>query len=92
MDSSNFDPFPPWCAGCQLVALNYQTPGLPMQLNDSKFRENGGCGYVLKPAYMLSATNPSDDPIRMKLHIISAKNLPRAPGGARDKVMKKKHI
>ena len=34
------------------VALNYQTPGLMMNLNDGKFVENGGCGYVLKPAVM----------------------------------------
>lgn len=34
------------------VALNYQTPGLMMNLNDGKFLENGGCGYVLKPAVM----------------------------------------
>ena len=34
------------------MALNYQTPGLMMNLNDGKFLENGGCGYVLKPAVM----------------------------------------
>ena len=27
LDSSNYDPMPMWCAGSQLVALNYQTPG-----------------------------------------------------------------
>ena len=34
------------------VALNYQTLGLMMNLNDRKFLENGGCGYVLKPSVM----------------------------------------
>ena len=34
------------------MALNYQTPGLMMNLNDGKFLENGGCGYVLKPSVM----------------------------------------
>lgn len=48
-DSSNYNPVPYWTVGCQMVALNYQTPGLPMQLNLGKFRDNGGCGYVLKP-------------------------------------------
>lgn len=33
----------------QIVALNYQTSGFPMRLNDGKFRDNGGCGYLLKP-------------------------------------------
>jgi len=34
------------------VALNYQTCGLMMDLNDGRFMQNGGCGYVLKPAVM----------------------------------------
>lgn len=40
-----------------IVALNYQTPGLMMDLNQGKFLENGGCGYVLKPAVMREGTN-----------------------------------
>ena len=43
------DPVAPWCAGVQLVALNYQTSDLSMRLNKAKFRRNGGSGYVLKP-------------------------------------------
>lgn len=42
-DSSNFDPILPWLAGCQLVALNYQTVTEPMMVNVAKFRENGVC-------------------------------------------------
>ena len=34
------------------VALNYQYPGLAMDLNRGRFLKNGGCGYVLKPAVM----------------------------------------
>jgi hypothetical protein len=34
------------------VALNYQTPGVPMMLNDGKFMANGGCGYLLKPPFL----------------------------------------
>lgn len=47
--SSNYDPTPAWNAGCQIVALNYQTGSLPVWLNQGKFSDNGGCGYVLKP-------------------------------------------
>lgn len=32
IDSSNYMPTIPWNGGCQLVALNYQTPGIPMQV------------------------------------------------------------
>lgn len=56
VDSSNYDPVPMWAAGCQLVALNYQTPCREMQLNQGLFQDNGGCGYVLKPEFMRSET------------------------------------
>jgi len=29
-----------------MVALNFQTPDLAMQLNQGKFEYNGNCGYV----------------------------------------------
>ena len=32
--------------------MNYQTPGQEMNLYKAKFRDNGQCGYVLKPEYM----------------------------------------
>ena len=35
-----------------LVALNYQTGGLAMDINTAKFQQNGRCGYILKPAVM----------------------------------------
>ena len=34
------------------VALNFQTPGTMMDVYDGRFRQNGCCGYVLKPAVM----------------------------------------
>ena len=44
VDSSNLFPMPHWCAGSQMVALNYQTYDLPMRLNRALFSmaENGG--------------------------------------------------
>lgn len=41
-----------WNAGCQLVALNYQTLDLAMQLNLGIFEYNQRCGYLLKPEFM----------------------------------------
>ncbi|BFZ13127.1 hypothetical protein BsWGS_16166 [Bradybaena similaris] len=59
--STNFDPIPKWNVGCQMVALNYQTPDKPMQINQAMFTQNGRCGYVLKPRFMnTSHYNPSD--------------------------------
>ncbi|XP_005089434.1 1-phosphatidylinositol 4,5-bisphosphate phosphodiesterase eta-1 [Aplysia californica] len=53
-DSSNYNPVPMWNHGCQVVALNYQTGGEAMQLNHGRFMDNGGVGYVLKPAFLMS--------------------------------------
>lgn len=58
IDSSNYYPIPFWNHGIHMVALNYQTPDVCMHLNQGRFRHNGGCGYVLKPAVMRKP-NPS---------------------------------
>ena len=48
-DSSNLKVVEPWTAGCQIVALNYQTDDRQNLLNHAMFAGNGGCGYRLKP-------------------------------------------
>ncbi|KAL3319367.1 1-phosphatidylinositol 4,5-bisphosphate phosphodiesterase delta-1 [Cichlidogyrus casuarinus] len=48
VDSSNYDPMPLFAMGCQMVALNFQTPSNHMHLNQGRFMDNGGCGYVLR--------------------------------------------
>ncbi|XP_039400597.1 1-phosphatidylinositol 4,5-bisphosphate phosphodiesterase zeta-1 isoform X5 [Mauremys reevesii] len=65
------------------VALNFQTPGLQMELQNGKFMDNGCCGYLLKPEFMRdSATqfNPynvtgNHTPITLSIR------LPSIPGG-----------
>lgn len=42
------------------VALNFQTAGEGMDLNDGLFRQNGNCGYVLKPSFMRAAEKRFD--------------------------------
>ncbi|NXR55105.1 PLCH1 phosphodiesterase, partial [Hippolais icterina] len=73
--------------GCRILALNYQSEGRVMQLNEAKFRVNGNCGYVLKPQQMCKGTfNPySADPLpacpkkQLILKIISGQQLPKPP-------------
>uniref|UniRef100_A0A4W6CYA8 Phosphoinositide phospholipase C n=1 Tax=Lates calcarifer TaxID=8187 RepID=A0A4W6CYA8_LATCA len=85
VDSSNFNPQPFWNAGCQLVALNYQSEGRVLQLNRAKFYSNGNCGYILKPTCMCEgAFNPNlEDPLpsqmkkQLVLKIISGQQLPK---------------
>ncbi|XP_077180318.1 1-phosphatidylinositol 4,5-bisphosphate phosphodiesterase beta-3 isoform X2 [Paroedura picta] len=52
VDSSNYMPQVFWNAGCQLVALNFQSLDLPMQLNLGIFEYNRRSGYLLKPEFM----------------------------------------
>ncbi|XP_054273965.1 1-phosphatidylinositol 4,5-bisphosphate phosphodiesterase gamma-1-like [Macrosteles quadrilineatus] len=89
IDSSNYNPIPCWNSGCQMVALNYQTPDKPMQLNQARFRLNGGCGFVLRPEVMF---RPDYDPlvppppfvansISVSLKVIAARHLIRSGRG-----------
>ena len=41
IDSSNYDPMSYWNCGCQMLALNYQSPGRPMELNHGRFLVGG---------------------------------------------------
>nr|XP_042130147.1 1-phosphatidylinositol 4,5-bisphosphate phosphodiesterase zeta-1 isoform X2 [Peromyscus maniculatus bairdii] len=83
-DSSNFNPQEFWNVGCQMVALNFQTPGLPMDLQNGKFLDNGGSGYILKPDFLRDATlsfNPNEAtgngrPITLTIRLISGIQLP----------------
>ncbi|RWS13143.1 1-phosphatidylinositol 4:5-bisphosphate phosphodiesterase delta-4-like isoform X2 [Dinothrombium tinctorium] len=82
-NSSNYNPIPYWNVGCQMVALNYQTPGVAMLLNDAKFSDNGNCGYVLKPQFLRvekRKLNKNKKTI-LKLKIISGQHIPK-PGQA----------
>ncbi|CAJ1086397.1 -phosphatidylinositol 4%2C5-bisphosphate phosphodiesterase beta-3 [Xyrichtys novacula] len=66
VDSSNYMPQLFWDVGCQMVALNFQTLDLPMQLNMGVFEYNGRSGYLLKPEFM-RRTDKSFDPFTEKI-------------------------
>uniref|UniRef100_A0A8C5HPM9 Phosphoinositide phospholipase C n=1 Tax=Gouania willdenowi TaxID=441366 RepID=A0A8C5HPM9_GOUWI len=86
-DSSNYNPVPLWNAGCQIVALNFQTTCSDMDVNQGRFLVNGKSGYILKPSYMRDPTTEFD-PITLTrgewlkhktLHVmvISGQQLPK---------------
>ncbi|XP_069867924.1 1-phosphatidylinositol 4,5-bisphosphate phosphodiesterase zeta-1 isoform X2 [Dipodomys merriami] len=82
-DSSNFNPQEFWNVGCQMVAMNFQTPGLPMDLQNGKFLDNGGSGYLLKPLFLrdhkldFNPMNATDcEPITLSIRVISGIQLP----------------
>ncbi|KAM9850436.1 1-phosphatidylinositol 4,5-bisphosphate phosphodiesterase delta-4-like [Aulostomus maculatus] len=86
-DSSNYNPQDMWNMGCQIVALNFQTAGLEMDLNDGLFGQNGCCGYVLKPDFLrdadtqFSPEKPEEQrgykPLRLSIQVISGQQLPK---------------
>ncbi|XP_036314765.1 1-phosphatidylinositol 4,5-bisphosphate phosphodiesterase zeta-1, partial [Pipistrellus kuhlii] len=83
-DSSNFNPQEFWNIGCQMVALNFQTPGMPMDIQNGKFLDNGGSGYILKPQFLRDIEtkfNPKDipensKPVTLTIKVISGIQLP----------------
>ncbi|KAM7371659.1 hypothetical protein PAMP_008876 [Pampus punctatissimus] len=87
LQSSNYDPQEMWNGGCQMVALNFQTSGEQMDLNQGRFLPNGRCGYVLKPSFLCSLTSnfnpentgggPGHVPTQLTIRIISAQQLPK---------------
>ena len=71
-----------WAAGAQLVALNYQTKDTAMHHNMGMFRNNGNCGYILKPNYLLPSgmsmtdANAKAPGMMLTVTVISASSLP----------------
>ncbi|CAM2105142.1 1-phosphatidylinositol 4,5-bisphosphate phosphodiesterase delta-1 isoform X1 [Caretta caretta] len=86
-DSSNYNPVDLWNVGCQIIALNFQTPGPEMDVYQGRFQDNGFSGYVLKPEFLRdkqSKFNPKSITegvwwMRKKLQIkiISGQQLPK---------------
>lgn len=60
--STNFDPLKYWRRGVQMVALNWQTYDLGLQLNHAMFAAGmDQSGYVLKPAELRGFQQPLPD-------------------------------
>jgi phosphatidylinositol phospholipase C delta len=82
VDSSNYNPLLAWSTGCQLVALNFQTQDAFLKLNDGRFRENGNCGYVLKPSSLMvnDGYSPNRAAVRISIRVLSGSCLPKPIG------------
>ncbi|KLJ11133.1 phosphatidylinositol phospholipase C, gamma-1 [Blastomyces silverae] len=99
--SSNFDPNIFWRRGVQMVAMNWQTYDVGMQLNQAMFASGTDqTGYVLKPDSLRTSPSPrhialscdSKPKVDRKLvtftvDIISAQQLPRLKGMGPDDSM-----
>lgn len=79
ISSANLNPVPYWAVGAQICALNWQTFGASMQLNEAMF--TGTDGYVLKPAYLRHCSFHENRRIeprqkRLRLHVAGATDVP----------------
>jgi phosphatidylinositol phospholipase C delta len=93
--STNFDPNKYWRRGVQMVALNWQTYDLGMQMNDAMFASGTDqSGYVLKPSELreikIITTVPEEagvgyvkrerKNVNFSIDVISAQQLMRPKG------------
>lgn len=89
--STNFDPLAFWKRGVQMVALNWQTYDLGMQMNDAMFAAGSDrTGYVEKPSELRRSTLLSSlahdgdgsriekKLVKFSVEMISAQQLPRS--------------
>ncbi|GAA5905492.1 phosphatidylinositol phospholipase C [Sporobolomyces salmoneus] len=91
VSSTNFVPHHMWAAGVQLVALNWQTFDVGMELNSAMFARANRSGYVLKPD-LLRRKGLEKDKVAMlrseeytlEVEVISAQQLPRPRGSSSD--------
>jgi phosphatidylinositol phospholipase C delta len=91
--STNFDPTSFWRSGVQMVALNWQTYDIGMQMNQAMFAAGTDrTGYILKPESMrrpsstlesIGSKKPATTErvlVRLSVNMISAQQLPRPRG------------
>lgn len=66
-----------------MVALNFQTQDAFLRLNDGRFRENGNCGYVLKPSSLMVVRDGGMNvsvPLKLSIRVLSGSCLPKPKG------------
>ncbi|KAG8236623.1 hypothetical protein J437_LFUL016455 [Ladona fulva] len=65
------------------IALNYQSGDKSTFYNDAKFKQNGNCGYVLKPGFLRNPVKDLEDLKRfwknwlLNIRIISGQYIPK---------------
>lgn len=81
ISSKNLNPAPYWGIGAQIAALNWQTFGAGMQINEALF--SGSDGYVLKPAALRAGGDgrlSTGRKKRLQLHVAGATDIPIPSG------------
>lgn len=69
IDSSNADPVDAWRHGLQVAAVNTQGHDRPVWISKAFFSQNGNCGYVKKPSFLLPGSNVDPGSLEPKLEL-----------------------
>ncbi|KAK3373068.1 PLC-like phosphodiesterase [Lasiosphaeria ovina] len=90
ISSRNLRPLAFWALGAQVAALNWQTFGASMQLNEALFA--GTAGYVLKPAALRAGgsgvVGSGRRNQRLRLHVVGATDVPVREAGDEDSAVR----
>jgi Phosphatidylinositol-specific phospholipase C, X domain/Phosphatidylinositol-specific phospholipase C, Y domain/C2 domain len=73
----NCDPVLAWSLGCQMVGMNFQSADENLLVADGRFRQNGSCGYVLKPRCLTETPAPVEHAQTWTFQVLGAYNLPK---------------
>ncbi|KAH6660464.1 putative 1-phosphatidylinositol-4,5-bisphosphate phosphodiesterase 1 [Truncatella angustata] len=87
ISSTNLKPATFWAIGAQICALNWQTFGASLQLNEALF--SGTDGYVLKPAALRAGGNGhlnSGKKIKLRLQVAGGTDIPLPKGRTADDI------
>jgi phosphatidylinositol phospholipase C, delta len=73
----NCDPVLAWSLGCQIVGMNFQSADENLLVADGRFRQNGSCGYVLKPRGLTETPAPVEPAHTWTFQVLGAYHLPK---------------
>ncbi|RDL35000.1 Phosphoinositide phospholipase C [Venustampulla echinocandica] len=87
ISSKNLKPVPFWGVGAQICALNWQSFGASVQLNEALF--SGSDGYVLKPAALRAGGDGklnTGKRKKLRFHVAGASDVPLPEGREADDI------
>ncbi|GKY90668.1 hypothetical protein MPSEU_000040200 [Mayamaea pseudoterrestris] len=77
---SNYDSVFAWALGCQLVSTNFHSTDENLLIAEGRFRQNGSCGYALKPSHLTESDSHADHEQKWTFTVLGGYNLPKLDG------------
>jgi hypothetical protein len=74
---ANVDPVLAWSLGCQLVSMTFHSADESLLVGDGRFRQNGSCGYALKPQYLTDNSSRLETTQSWSFCVLGGFSLPK---------------